>query len=100
MDITSKPNLKPYRIVDEHDIIDLFSHVDATANKGSLVTINTAVGNTNVWNKTGTLPPTPHLNFATAIGNTPAWAFTARNEVTWKVIPKFSLNPDCSNIHL
>jgi len=86
MDITSKPNLKPYRNVNEHDIIDLFAHVDGSANKGSLVSITTANGNTNVWNGVASgATPTPHLDVYGSLVNTPSRAYSVRHEVTWKV---------------
>jgi hypothetical protein len=84
MDITSKPNLKPYRNYNEHDVIDLFAHVDGVANKGSLVGITTANGNTNVWNGAGT-PPTPHVAVYGQIAGVPTRAYAARHHVTWKV---------------
>lgn len=86
MDITSKPNLKPYRNVNEHDIIDLYAHVDASANKGSLVSITSANGNTNVWNGVASgSNPAPHLDVFGQLTNTPDRAYSARYEVTWKV---------------
>lgn len=84
MDITSKPNLKPLRSYDEHDVIEFFAHKDASANKGSLVSIVTAVGNTNVWQGANT-PATPHLDVFGAITNVPSRAYAVRHEVTWKV---------------
>lgn len=84
MDITSKPNLKPLRQYDETEVVDFFAHVDASANKGSLVTITTAQGNTNVWQNAAS-PATPHLNVAGPLANVPSRAYINRHEVTWKV---------------
>lgn len=84
MDISQSPNLKPYRNYDENDVIDLFAHELASANKGSLVSIVTAEGNTNVWQNANS-PATPHLDVFGQLSNTPTRAFSARYEVTWKV---------------
>ena len=84
MDITSIPNLKPFRNFSEHDLINLYAHVDGSANKGSLVSITTANGNTNVWNAANS-PATPHLDVYGAISNVPSRTYAVRHEVTWKV---------------
>lgn len=52
------PNLKPFRDVDGHDIVNLYAHKTAgDVNKGSLVKLSayTSVGsgNTNVWQSVG-----------------------------------------------
>jgi hypothetical protein len=85
MDITQKPNLKPYRIYNETDVINgLFSHVESSSNKGSLVSIVTAKGNTNVWQNASS-PATPHLDVFGALTNVPSRAYAVRHEVTWKI---------------
>ena len=85
MDITSKPNLKPFRQYAEEDVINgFFSHTLASANKGSLVSIVEAVGNTNVWNSP-TSPPSPHVDVFAPVTGTPSRAYSHRYEVTWKV---------------
>ena len=84
MNITNKPNLKPLRQYDETEVIDFFAHVDASANKGNLVTITTANGNTNV-SQNANSPATPHLNVFGQLSNTPNYAYSARYEVTWKI---------------
>lgn len=89
MDITSIPNLKPYRNYNEHDVIDTFAHVDGSANKGSLVSIVTAAGNTNVWNGPAS-PATPHIDVFGALTNVPTRAYAVRHEVTWKVKNAYS----------
>lgn len=89
MDITSKPNLKPLRQYDETEVLDFFSHVDASANKGSLVSIVTADGNTNVW-QNGASPVDPHLNVFGPLSHTPSRAYAPRMEVTWKIKNAYS----------
>lgn len=84
MNITQKPNLKPLRIYDETDIIEFFAHVDGSANKGSLVAITVATGNTNVWQGANS-PATPHLDVYGALANVPTRTYAVRHEVTWKV---------------
>ena len=84
MNITQKPNLKPYRDIDPHEVVNLYSHVDASANKGSLVTITEAEGNTNVWQNANS-PATPHLDVFGPLANTPSRAYSNRYEVTWKI---------------
>lgn len=89
MDITSKPNLKPLRSYDEHEVIEFFAHTDASANKGTLVTVLTAEGNTNVW-QGGNTPATPHLGVFAAMPNIPSRAAAFRHEVKWKVKNSYS----------
>jgi len=84
MNITQVPNLKPLRSYDEHDVIEFFSHQDASANKGSLVSIVTANGNTNVG-KNANVPPTPHVGVQGPMSNVPSRAAAFRYEVKWKV---------------
>lgn len=84
MNITQKPNLKPLRSYDEHDVIEFFAHVDGSANKGSLVSIVQATGNTNVWNN-GNSPVSPLLGVYGQLTNTPSRTYAVRNEVNWKV---------------
>jgi hypothetical protein len=91
MNITQIPNLKPLRSYDEHDVIEFFSHQDASANKGTLVSIvgSTALGNTNVWQGASD-PATPHLGTAFTLPGTPTRAAVFRNEVKWKVKNAYS----------
>lgn len=90
MDITQKPNLKPLRQYAETDVINgFFSHADASANKGSFVSIVAAKGNTNVWQNASS-PATPHLDVAGAISNVPSYTYAVRHEVTWKVKNAYS----------
>lgn len=85
MDITSTPNLKPYRDYSEHEVINLFAHENGTVNKGTWVTIKTAAGNTNVIQNTGA-SITPHLKLNNALSsNTPSYATVLRPEVMFKV---------------
>ena len=84
MDITSKPNLKPLRSYDEHDVIEFFSHTLSEANKGSLVAVTAAEGNTNVWQNANATPP-PSLDSFGQLAGVPSRAYADRKEVTWKV---------------
>lgn len=83
MDITSKPNLKPLRQYDEYDVIPFFAHASGSANKGSLVKLSVADGNTNVFNNAND-PVTPYLN-SNAIAGIPSRATALRYDVAWKV---------------
>ena len=85
MDTTSQPNLKPFRDYDEHEVINLYAHVDGDVNKGTFVAITAADGNTNVWQSANS-PATPHLGGDAAFSaNTPARATILREVVQWKV---------------
>lgn len=85
MDITSKPNLKPFRQFSEYEVINgLYAATTATLNKGTVVTITTASGNTNVLTS-GNSPVTPHLGVQGSWGQAPSYARSNRNEVKWKV---------------
>ena len=84
MDITSKPNLKPLRSYDEHDVVEFFAHTDASANKGSVVAISAAEGNTNVWQNASD-PATPSLSSFGQLSQVPSRAYADRKEVAWKV---------------
>ncbi len=89
MNITQKPNLKPLRSYDEHDVIVFFAHVDGSANKGSLVSIVQATGNTNVWNS-GNSPVSPMLGVYGQLTNIPSRTYAVRHEVNWKVKNAYS----------
>jgi len=82
MDITSTPNLKPFRDYSDHDVINQYAHVDGSVNKGTWVTITAANGNTNVSQNAGTA----HLGYTSALSsNTPSRATVLRSEVSWKI---------------
>jgi hypothetical protein len=91
MNITQIPNLKPFRSYSEHDVIEIFSHSDASANKGSLVSVvaASALGNTNVWQGASS-PATPHLGTAFSLPGTPSRASVFRHEVKYKVKNAYS----------
>lgn len=84
MNISGAPNLKPFRDYDEHEVINLFAHVDDACNKGTFVTITSANGNTNVWHNAAS-PATPHLDYNGSLSNVPTRALVQREEVMWKV---------------
>lgn len=84
MNISGAPNLKPFRDYDEHEVINLFAHVDSACNKGTFVTITAADGNTNV-SLLANSPATPHMDYQASLSNVPSRALVQREEVTWKV---------------
>jgi hypothetical protein len=85
MDITAKPNLKPLRDYDEHEVINLYAHSSAAdVNKGTFVTATVADGNTNV-SQNGNSPATPHSDTHGSLSNLPSRATALRHEVSWKI---------------
>ena len=82
MNITNVPNLKPLRDYSEHDVIPFFAHVDASVNKGTLVTIDAAEGNTNV-SENGV--NAPYVKVHGSLANTPTRVTHFRKEVAWKI---------------
>lgn len=100
MDITSTPNLKPYRDYSEHEVINLYAHESGSVNKGTWVTIKTAAGNTNVIQNTGA-SITPHLSLNSALSsNTPTYSTVLRPEVAFKVRTAVSGDPNPLGIML
>jgi len=94
MDITQKPNLKPLRDYDEHEVINFYAldWTDTTATvgwesgrKGALVKIDpvTALGNTNVRQGGAGTPYMNGTNFAHS--NAPGRATVLQYDVSWKV---------------
>lgn len=84
MDTTSRPNLKPFRQYSEHEVINGLFAATGVLNKGTVVTITTASGNTNVL-QSGNSPVTPHLGIVSSWGEAPSYARSNRHEVKWKV---------------
>ncbi len=76
--------LKPFRDYSEHDVINMFA-ATGVMDKGTLVAIAVATGNTNVYQGTGTPPPTPYQTFNTAFGLAPAYAYGVRGNVEWTI---------------
>lgn len=76
--------LKPYRDYSEHDVLNIFA-TTGILEKGTLVSIASAVGNTNVFQTTGTPPATPYQTVSTAFGNAPSYAYVTRGSVAWTV---------------
>lgn len=72
--------LKPYYQCDEHDKFNCFA-ATGVMNKGTLVAIGTAMGNTNVFQNTGVPPATPYQTVSTAFGNAPAYAYSVMGKV-------------------
>lgn len=86
MDITSKPNLKPFRSWDESEIINgLYAATTATLNKGTFVTITQASGNTNVMQTGTSSVAAPHLGVASNFGGAPSYAISKRWSLNWRV---------------
>lgn len=84
MDISQKPNLKPLRTLSPHEVVEFFSYDGDTANKGTLVSVKEAEGNTNVWQNAND-PATPYLPSAGQLAQVPSRAYADRKEVAWKV---------------
>jgi len=76
--------LKPLYQCDEHDKIVMFA-ATGEMNKGTLVAISTAIGNTNVFQNTGTPPATPYQTVSTPFGGAPAYAYTVMGKVAGTV---------------
>lgn len=78
MDITSSPNLKPFRVENPWEVINgLFTANVGTLNKGTFVSIVSATGNNNVF-YSGNSPATPHLGVVGNWGGAPSYAVSKR----------------------
>lgn len=84
MNVTQKPNLKPFRDIDEHEVINLYAHLSGSVNKGTFVSLVSGQGNTNVWQNAAS-PATPFVKSAGSLSNVPSRATMLRHEVAWKV---------------
>lgn len=85
MNITDNPTLKPVRDYSEHDVINLYAHESGSVNRGTFVALQTANGNTNVYQNTGA-SVTPHVGFNNDLSsNTPSRATVLRPEVAFKI---------------
>lgn len=74
--LNEKPNLKPFRGWDEHDVINgQFAHVDGTVNKGTPVSILTASGIGSPY-ATGSGTGTPVLSPVNNLPGTPSYAYS------------------------
>lgn len=82
MNLSQSPNLKPLRSYSEHDVVPFFAHVLPSVNKGTLVTVTTAEGNTNV-SEGGN--DTPYVKVSGSLANTPTRVTHFRKEVAWKI---------------
>lgn len=76
--------LKPFRDYSEHDVINMFA-ATGVLQKGTLVAVSSAVGNTNVFQNTGAPPATPYQTVSTTFGSAPSYAYTTRGSVAWTV---------------
>lgn len=74
MNLTDKPNLKPFRDYDPHEVVNLFAHNDASVNKGTFVKLN---GNTD--------PDATPMQFAVSLENVPSYAKSMRAVNPWRV---------------
>lgn len=85
MDITSKPNLKPFRQYSEYEVINLYAHELGTVNKGTIVTVSSAAGNTNLY-QNAPATAAPYINAGDSIhSSTPSRVTSLRPVVSWKV---------------
>ena len=85
MDITSTPNLKPFRDYDPHEVLNVYAHNLSEVNKGTFVTVTAAEGNTNV-SQNANSPATPHVGDAGDLSvNSPSRATIKRQAVSWKI---------------
>ena len=73
-DLTSTPNLKPFRQYNENDVINLFAHVSGSVNKGTVVKV-----------VSGSIDAHPNQYGASVDGNAPSRATTLRATVPWKI---------------
>ena len=76
--------LKPHFTLDQHDVINMFATTGALQ-KGTLVSVVSAVGNTNVFQNTGAGAATPYQTVSTAFGLAPSYAYSTRGSVAWTV---------------
>jgi len=80
-----RPNLKPFRDVHSSNKIGLFAHTSGSVNKGTVVKISAADGNTNVFDGASS-PATPYLKaYTNASDNHPSHVYSNSYEVSWKV---------------
>jgi hypothetical protein len=72
--------LKPARDYSEHDVLALFAGT-GNMQKGTLVALSTAMGNTNTFQNTGAPPATPYQTVSTAFGSAPAYAYVVQGKI-------------------
>lgn len=76
--IDGSPNLKPYRNIAPHEVINgAFTANVGTLNKGTFVSIVSATGNNNVF-YSGNNPATPHVGIEGNWGEAPSYAVSKR----------------------
>lgn len=91
MDITSNPNLKPFRLYSPWEEINgIFAADTATLNKGTFVTISKVVPNQNVFQSGAVLglptPISPLISITASNGNlAPSYAYSPRWEMNQRV---------------
>lgn len=84
MNLTDRPNLKPLRDVNDHEVLPFFA-TTGVLNKGTFVTLSASnSGNTNVYTS-GNTPATPYQTVTTAYGQAPSYAYSTRANVAWTV---------------
>jgi len=83
----ARPNLKPFRDVDPHNVVGLFAHTLGVVNKGTLVTVTSGEANTNVMQNAISGDVTPYLkNVANpGLDNLPSYVYSNQNEISFKV---------------
>ncbi len=86
MDLNQKPNLKPFRDYDPHEKVNgLFALNANTGNKGTFVSILSATGDTNVYNKASGSPITPHVDQKGWLSSPVNYMLSPFYGVTWTV---------------
>lgn len=81
----ARPNLKPFRDVHSSNKIGLYAHTSGVVNKGTIVKISDADGNTNTFQGAAS-PASPYLKaYANASDRHPAHVYSNSYEVSWKV---------------
>ena len=73
-DLNQKPNLKPFRDYDEHDVVNLFAHVDGDVNRGTFVSL-----------VSGSNPDAHASEYVQSLQNVPVKAVSLRTANPWKV---------------
>ena len=78
------PNLKPFRQHAQEDVINMFAHVSGSVNKGTVVKIHRASGNTDLLRTTSGHPYLKGTRDASRDG-LPSYIYTMNYEVDWKL---------------
>ncbi len=78
MDISTSPNLKPFKVINPWEVINgIFTANVGTLNKGTFVSILSSSGNNNVF-YSGSSPATPQLGQVGNWGEAPSYVVSKR----------------------